>query len=249
MKYNLLPMSTNSSPNSVEVGSSKTSQTLKQVTPRSMVAGYIEDDEISRENESTFLVAEFVRKHEDEKKESSSAVNLLSGYEVNEKHMKLARDAVKQYTLLQSTKLEENATKPKNRPKSKTNNSYSTMNESSSSRSSDRIYQDPTYFDVLCGRSKLAFEHPGNHIFRAHIAKFMDEYTECKTRNGKTSIILNVISSVLNNGGNFLKYDREKEMWYDGGLQTAKIRVSTAFRDAGIPNKNKSIERLRKECF
>mmetsp|Transcript_32403 Transcript_32403/g.48851 ORF Transcript_32403/g.48851 Transcript_32403/m.48851 type:complete len:259 (-) Transcript_32403:87-863(-) len=112
-----------------------------------------------------------------------------------------------------------------------------------------QLYRIPHYFDVLCGRSKTAFDHPGNHIFRAKIAKHMDEYTKCNNRSGKTSIILKVISSVLEDGGSFLKYDSEKEMWYDGGMNAAKIRVSTAFRDAGIPNKNKSIDRLREKTF
>lgn len=184
-------------------------------------------------------------------------------------YMKLASDAMKQYALSielsqsRGGKLDSNTTDIFNCGMMCKQSEVNHLKKIPQSRqlnhadneSKDRLLKAsqlrriPRYFDVLCGRSKTAFDHPGNHIFRAKIAKHMDEYTKCNNRSGKTSIILKVISSVVEDGGSFLKYDSEKEMWYDGGINAAKIRVSTAFRDAGIPNKNKSIDRLRKKNF
>lgn len=85
--------------------------------------------------------------------------------------------------------------------------------------------------DVLCGRSRFAFDHPGNAILREKIASALDQYNTC-SRKGKTAIIRDIVDSVIRSGGRFLKFDDTKEQWYDGGFQVAKVRVSTAFRDA-----------------
>lgn len=105
-------------------------------------------------------------------------------------------------------------------------------------------YRVPDPVDVLCGRSHLAFNHPGNRDLRIKIAATLDEYNRCPTRHGKTVLIRSTINFVTNRGGRFLKYDKDKKKWYDGGAVTAKIRVSTAFRDARIPNKVKCMDAL-----
>mmetsp|Transcript_21291 Transcript_21291/g.32313 ORF Transcript_21291/g.32313 Transcript_21291/m.32313 type:complete len:290 (+) Transcript_21291:2-871(+) len=105
-------------------------------------------------------------------------------------------------------------------------------------------YTEPNPEDVLCGRSNLAFHHVGNRDLRVKIAATLDEYNKCPTRHGKTVLIRNTIKFVAKRGGRFLKYDKHNDKWYDGGSETAKIRVSTAFRDARIPNKVKCMEAL-----
>lgn len=103
------------------------------------------------------------------------------------------------------------------------------------------------YNDVLCGRSRFAFDHPGNIILREKIANTLNKYNACN-RKGKTIIIRNIANSIIRSGGRFLKFDDKKEQWYDGGFQVAKIRVSTAFRDARS-NPLKRKERILKKCM
>mmetsp|Transcript_18444 Transcript_18444/g.27867 ORF Transcript_18444/g.27867 Transcript_18444/m.27867 type:complete len:261 (-) Transcript_18444:154-936(-) len=92
--------------------------------------------------------------------------------------------------------------------------------------------------DVLCGRSRLAFDHPGNEILREKIAHALDEYNTCD-RKVKTLIIGEIAKSITSSGGRFLKFDEGRKQWYDGGFKVAKARVSSGFRDARAYQKTK----------
>eukprot|EP00546_Thalassionema_frauenfeldii_P008476 CAMPEP_0178923244 /NCGR_PEP_ID=MMETSP0786-20121207/16610_1 /TAXON_ID=186022 /ORGANISM="Thalassionema frauenfeldii, Strain CCMP 1798" /LENGTH=405 /DNA_ID=CAMNT_0020597715 /DNA_START=37 /DNA_END=1254 /DNA_ORIENTATION=- len=108
-------------------------------------------------------------------------------------------------------------------------------------------YVAPRDNDVLCGRGKVAFEHPGNQKLRRKIAEELDSYNSCQSRLGRTSIIRETIHYIrVEQGGRFLKADKNGQ-WYDGGMQAAKGRVSTAFRDARVPNKVKCMKVLREK--
>eukprot|EP00547_Thalassionema_nitzschioides_P007882 CAMPEP_0194210614 /NCGR_PEP_ID=MMETSP0156-20130528/8829_1 /TAXON_ID=33649 /ORGANISM="Thalassionema nitzschioides, Strain L26-B" /LENGTH=327 /DNA_ID=CAMNT_0038937981 /DNA_START=42 /DNA_END=1025 /DNA_ORIENTATION=+ len=110
-----------------------------------------------------------------------------------------------------------------------------------------RTYVNPTCDDVLCGRGNIPFQHPGNHMLRKIIAERLDYYNLCQSRQGRTAIIRETIRYILvNQGGRFLKAGKYGQ-WYDGGLEAAKSRVSTAFRDALVPNKVKCMEALKKK--
>eukprot|EP00546_Thalassionema_frauenfeldii_P011696 CAMPEP_0178928554 /NCGR_PEP_ID=MMETSP0786-20121207/19977_1 /TAXON_ID=186022 /ORGANISM="Thalassionema frauenfeldii, Strain CCMP 1798" /LENGTH=193 /DNA_ID=CAMNT_0020604449 /DNA_START=183 /DNA_END=764 /DNA_ORIENTATION=+ len=115
-----------------------------------------------------------------------------------------------------------------------------------SEASCHKDYKVPSELDILCGRSKVAFDHPGNQNFRLMIARAIDNYSKCTNRCAKSLFIQRLITSVMRVGGYFLKYDRKEQKWYDGGIDVAKIRVGTALRDASIPNKNKSIDQIRR---
>jgi len=108
-------------------------------------------------------------------------------------------------------------------------------------------FTEPNPMDVLCGRSHTAFHHPGNRDLRIKIASALNDYNRCPTRHGKTVIIRETIKFVQERGGRFLKYHKDHDKWYDGGAEAAKIRVSTAFRDARIPNKVKCMEALSRQ--
>ena len=114
-------------------------------------------------------------------------------------------------------------------------------------------YVLPNSNDILCGRGSTSFNHPGNKKFRMKIAQTLDEYNNCGSRQGRTYIIREIIRYVMvEQGGRFLKSDtpsNQNQQWYDGGMKVAKIRVSTAFRDARIPNKVKCMESLKLPFF
>lgn len=98
---------------------------------------------------------------------------------------------------------------------------------------------DINMYDVLCGRSRFAFDHPGNIKLREVITSTLGKYNMCN-RKGKTAIIRGIIQSILVRGGRFLKYNTQKGQWYDVGFEAARIRVSTAFRDARSCRKAKT---------
>mmetsp|Transcript_17319 Transcript_17319/g.26235 ORF Transcript_17319/g.26235 Transcript_17319/m.26235 type:complete len:272 (-) Transcript_17319:48-863(-) len=116
-----------------------------------------------------------------------------------------------------------------------------------SKNNNGKQYVIPTCNDVLCGRGSVQFQHPGNQKLRRKIAETLDSYISCESRQGRTAIIRDTITYIqVNQGGRFLKADKNGS-WYDGGIQAAKSRVSTAFRDARVPNKVKCMEHLKKE--
>mmetsp|Transcript_27857 Transcript_27857/g.41111 ORF Transcript_27857/g.41111 Transcript_27857/m.41111 type:complete len:265 (-) Transcript_27857:1068-1862(-) len=114
---------------------------------------------------------------------------------------------------------------------------------------SGKKYVTPNCNDVLCGRGRTAFEHPGNQRLREKIALTLDKYNKCGSRQERSIVILETVNSIMiDQGGRFLKSDKETGKWYDGGIAAAKLRVSTALRDARIPNKVKCMESLKGLC-
>lgn len=93
-------------------------------------------------------------------------------------------------------------------------------------------YIVPTANDVLCGRGRNTFEHPGNKALRNLIGQRIEQYRECKRREQKTNMIHETIQVLRAKGGRFLKFDQDVNKWYDGGRIAAKSRVGVAYRDA-----------------
>lgn len=106
------------------------------------------------------------------------------------------------------------------------------------------IYVAPADNDVLCGRGRVAFKNPGNKSLRQLIVTSLNDYIS-SSRSEKTVVIRQIVLSVMDRGGRFLKYDKDAEMWYDGGMAVAKSRVGSAFRDAATPDKVKCIEKMK----
>lgn len=120
------------------------------------------------------------------------------------------------------------------------------MPESPDNTDGKKIYVIPSDVDVLCGRGVIPFQHTGNRKLRQVIADKLESYNLCQSRQGRTTIIRDTIDYFHRRGGLFLKADHEGQ-WYDGGIEAAKSRVSTAFRDARVPNKVKCMEVLKKK--
>lgn len=120
------------------------------------------------------------------------------------------------------------------------------VRKSQTTTTTGRKYVTPNHNDVLCGRGRTAFEHPGNQRLREKIALTLDKYNSCGSRQERSIVILETVNSIMiDQGGRFLKSDKETGKWYDGGISAAKLRVSTALRDARIPNKVKCMEALK----
>jgi hypothetical protein len=59
--------------------------------------------------------------------------------------------------------------------------------------------------DVLCGKDKICYTHPGNKIYRALIASYFREYQGAARRDVKTQITAFIVAEVEQSGGRFLK--------------------------------------------
>lgn len=110
----------------------------------------------------------------------------------------------------------------------------------------NRQYTTPQSNDILAGRSKSAFKHPGNVLLRETVCCRLDEYCEPQgSRKRRLNLIREILESIKSQGGRFLKFDSDQGEWYDAGYKEARYKISHAFRDASIPNKVKCIEKMR----
>jgi hypothetical protein len=101
--------------------------------------------------------------------------------------------------------------------------------------SSDDIVPQKT--DVVCGRDKEAYGHVGNRRFRVLISLHRDNYQNAKTRDTKTNITKEIVASIRECGGRFLRKDEQTDMWYVVGYDYAHEKVSHALRSAKDPER------------
>mmetsp|Transcript_58172 Transcript_58172/g.142233 ORF Transcript_58172/g.142233 Transcript_58172/m.142233 type:complete len:322 (-) Transcript_58172:1941-2906(-) len=100
--------------------------------------------------------------------------------------------------------------------------------------------------DVLCGRDRVSHAHIGNKKFRKLIEELRQSYQNAPSRDIKTQITCQVISTIHNEGGRFLKLVNEKQFgsgeqprWEEVSDQYAREKVSHALRSAKDPHRPK----------
>ena len=68
---------------------------------------------------------------------------------------------------------------------------------------------EPTGLDVLCGRHKSAFDHPGNVRFRNIVQGYLPRYKTAPTRLDRSILIIEIVEDICDSGGYFLKHREE----------------------------------------
>ena len=106
---------------------------------------------------------------------------------------------------------------------------------SENSPSSDDMI--PRSVDILCGKGREAHVHTGNKRFRVIISQYRKDYQNARCRDQKTRITKEIVSSIRECGGRFLKKDQNTDIWYDVGDEYAHEKVSHALRSARDPTK------------
>lgn len=99
--------------------------------------------------------------------------------------------------------------------------------------------------DVLFGRGKVFFFHPGNVYFRRLCADQLERYRSASSRLVKVSVVQEIINSIQGTGGRFLKRNSSGE-WLETTPETAKEKTGHTLRDA-LGNRNKGILRMHNE--
>jgi len=86
--------------------------------------------------------------------------------------------------------------------------------------------------DVLCGRGKKAYQHQGNQRLQLAIGMKTADFKATSSRAEKSLMVHNLIQSVLDRGGRFLKKDLKAGTWYMAGFNDAREKISHAFRNS-----------------
>ncbi len=83
-------------------------------------------------------------------------------------------------------------------------------------------FTNPQPRDVLCGRGISCHEHQGNKLLRQLIDRNLRRYAIADSKSDKSSILREIIRSILQEGGRFLKKDSETESYYEAGMKAAR---------------------------
>jgi len=102
---------------------------------------------------------------------------------------------------------------------------------------------DPTInaLDVLCGRSKVAFHHAGNHRFRDIIASTIRMYKNATMKREKGQIVNFIMNEILSTGARFMK--RDERGWVKLDARQIKDKIGHALRDAERDGKERVIKK------
>lgn len=90
--------------------------------------------------------------------------------------------------------------------------------------------EDPTDFDVLCGRGGASLKHPGNLMYR-RLVHMNKAYYITSVKTEKLKISRSIVAAVREQSGRFLERDGIKGTWYDIGDKKAIEKTSQALRE------------------
>lgn len=93
----------------------------------------------------------------------------------------------------------------------------------------------PSATDVIVGRGKVCYKHPGNQVLNRMVQAVLAEYSaKDSTKKSKSELIKGLVAKVRDSSpdGGFVKFDSASRRWYDVGDRLAREKVSQTFRDA-----------------
>jgi len=90
----------------------------------------------------------------------------------------------------------------------------------------------PSAFDCICGRGRTAYNHIGNKRFRLIVAMHVDKYIHAYDKLGKSLIVLSIVDQIRSKNGNFIKYDKATNRWFEIGDELAREKVGQKLREA-----------------
>jgi hypothetical protein len=76
-------------------------------------------------------------------------------------------------------------------------------------------------FDVVCGRGRTCYNHPGNVRFRVIVKHHFQQYLDAPTKSDKTNVLQQIIQYIRQTtptrGGGFVKKDKTMGRYYEVG--------------------------------
>eukprot|EP00980_Cylindrotheca_fusiformis_P002558 scaffold607_cov109-Cylindrotheca_fusiformis.AAC.4 len=87
----------------------------------------------------------------------------------------------------------------------------------------------PSKYDVLGGRGKHIFRHPGNRLLHELVESYYDQYNQLP-KEGRTSLADQLVAVVHGYSGRFMKPDIQSGMWVEASSVEAREKVTHRFR-------------------
>ena len=89
---------------------------------------------------------------------------------------------------------------------------------------------EPTSFDVICARGRIAVNHTGNKRFKLIVESSLQRYSNAPSKLAKSAIVSDIVETIRASspGGGFVK--KEGNMWYEAGDHLAREKVGQCLR-------------------
>ena len=93
---------------------------------------------------------------------------------------------------------------------------------------------EPGNFDVICGRGKTCYNHPGNINFRKLVETYLTQYDNARSKVAKSMVVSAIANDVRRQSptGGFVKQDTDTGMWVEVGEYMAREKIGQALRDS-----------------
>jgi len=89
----------------------------------------------------------------------------------------------------------------------------------------------PNNYTVICGRGKDCFNSVGNRRFRIIVNMHLERYQLSASKAEKSTIVSDVVETIRQAGGGFVKYDPGLSKWYEASDAVAREKTGAYFRD------------------
>mmetsp|Transcript_12229 Transcript_12229/g.28338 ORF Transcript_12229/g.28338 Transcript_12229/m.28338 type:complete len:189 (+) Transcript_12229:3-569(+) len=89
----------------------------------------------------------------------------------------------------------------------------------------------PGDHDVICGRGKVAFQHPGNRRLRTIIKKHLEPYSQATSRMEKTMLVSEIMEAVRSQGY-FVSKNPKSGLFERANERLAREKIGQLLRDA-----------------
>jgi hypothetical protein len=104
-------------------------------------------------------------------------------------------------------------------------------------------------YDIICGRSKMAFNNIGNRRFRITIFLSLPRFIQALGRNDKSVVIQSVTDLILSSGGRFLQQAKQSGRsgvcYYQLSKKESRIKVGHALRDMALHSSKSEVSTSR----
>lgn len=87
-------------------------------------------------------------------------------------------------------------------------------------------------YDVLCNRSRAAFNHVGNRRFRILVENYAASYSKIVTKTERSVMVEDIVKTIQCAGGNFMRKSKDGNSWQLCTKVQAKEKVGHALRGA-----------------
>jgi hypothetical protein len=105
---------------------------------------------------------------------------------------------------------------------------------------------DPKPSDILAGRGKATYTHPGNKRYLQLINESIDQYIHESTKVGKTAIVRAIVQKLQKEQRRFLQRDPKTDTWYELSRRGVLDKVGHSLRDMKVTKVNSAKKADRK---